>query len=155
MVVRERPATNSKRAKVRICLDPFQTINRAIIRPVYPIPTLEENIHRFYKAKLFSTFDIWDAFQTIKLTEESSMLTTMHIPWGTLPMDTSPIWSQLSPRGDLATSPRCYSWYGGGTEYCRWHYCYWPGRFYWPGSSRPCQHGPRTVQAFDVSQPEA
>ena len=29
-----------------------------------------------------STFDIRDAFQTIKLTEEYSMLTTMHTPWG-------------------------------------------------------------------------
>ena len=82
MVVRERPATDKKPAKVRICLDPSQTINKAIIRPVYPIPTLEENIHRFHQAKIFSTFDIKDAFQTIKLTNDSSFLTTMHTPWG-------------------------------------------------------------------------
>ncbi|CAH3027304.1 unnamed protein product, partial [Porites evermanni] len=31
--------TDSKPAKVRICLDPSQTKNGAIIRPVYPIPT--------------------------------------------------------------------------------------------------------------------
>ena len=82
MVVRERPATATKPAKVRICLDPSQTVNKAILRPVYPIPTLEENLHRFHKAKIFSTFDIKDAFQTIRLTEESSLLTTMHTPWG-------------------------------------------------------------------------
>ena len=82
MVVRERPASATKPAKVRICLDPSQTVNKAIIRPVYPIPTLEENIHRFHQAKVFSTFDIKDAFQAIKLSEESSMLTTMHTPWG-------------------------------------------------------------------------
>ena len=82
MVVRERPASATKPAKVRICLDPSQTVNKAIIRPVYPIPTLEENIHRFHQAKVFSTFDIREAFQTIKLTDESSMLTTMHTPWG-------------------------------------------------------------------------
>ena len=82
MVVRERSATSTKPAKVRICLDPSQTINKAIIRPVYPIPTLEENLHRFHQAKIFSTFDIKDAFQTIKLTDESSLLTTMHTPWG-------------------------------------------------------------------------
>ena len=40
MVVRERPASATKPAKVRICLDPSQTVNKAIIRPVYPIPTL-------------------------------------------------------------------------------------------------------------------
>ena len=81
MVVRKRPATATKPAKVRICLDPSQT-NKAILRPVYPIRTLEENLHLLHKAKLFSTFDIRDAFQTIKLTEESSKLTTMHTPWG-------------------------------------------------------------------------
>jgi hypothetical protein len=74
MVVRKRLATTTKPAKVRICLDPSQTVNKAIIRPVYPIPTLEENIHRFHQAKVFSTFDIKDAFQTIQLTRESSML---------------------------------------------------------------------------------
>ena len=49
MVVRERPATTTKPAKVRICLDPSQTVNKAILRPVYPIPTLEENLHCFIK----------------------------------------------------------------------------------------------------------
>ncbi|CAB4032430.1 Hypothetical predicted protein [Paramuricea clavata] len=72
----------SKPAKVHICLDLSQTVNKAIIRPVYPIPTLEENIHRFHQAKVSSTFDIKDAFQTIQLTKESSMLTTMRTPWG-------------------------------------------------------------------------
>ena len=69
MVVRECPASATKPAKVRICLDPSQTVNKAIIRPVYPIPTLEENIHRFNQAKVFSTFDIKDAFQALKLTK--------------------------------------------------------------------------------------
>ena len=82
MVVHERPTSDTKPAKVRICLDPSQTITKPIIRPVYPIPTLEENIHRFHGTEIFSTFDIKDAFQTIKLTDESSFLTTMHTPWG-------------------------------------------------------------------------
>ena len=82
MVVRERPASATKPAKVRICLDPSQTINKAIIRPVYPIPTLEENIHRFHQAKISSTFDIKDAFEIIKLSDVSSFLTTMHTHWG-------------------------------------------------------------------------
>ena len=48
MVVRECPASATKPAKVRICLDPSQILNKATIRPVYPIPTLEENIHWFH-----------------------------------------------------------------------------------------------------------
>jgi len=82
MVVRERPASATKPAKVRICLDPSQTVNKAIMRPVYPMPTLEENIHRFNQGKIFSVFYIKDAFQTIALTHESSLLTTMNTPWG-------------------------------------------------------------------------
>ena len=82
MVARERPASATKPAKVRIYLDPSQTVNKAIMRPVYPIPTLEENIHGFNKGKIFSVFDIKDAFQTIELTHESSLLTTIHTPWG-------------------------------------------------------------------------
>lgn len=82
MVARERPASPTNPAKVRICLDSSQTLNKAIIRPVYPILTLEENIHLFHQAKIFSVFDIKDTFQTIELTEESSLLTTMHTPWG-------------------------------------------------------------------------
>ena len=81
-MVRERPASATKPAKVRICLDPSQTVNKAIMRPVFPIPTLEENIQRFNRVKIFSVFDIKDAFQSIELTHESSLLTTMHTPWG-------------------------------------------------------------------------
>lgn len=77
--VRQLP---TKPDKVRICLHPSQTVNKAIIRPVYPIPSLEENIHRFHQAMIFFVFDIKDAFQTIELTLESSLLTTMYTPWG-------------------------------------------------------------------------
>ena len=49
MVVRERPASLMKAAKVGICLDPSQTINKAILRPIYPIPTLGEILYRFHQ----------------------------------------------------------------------------------------------------------
>ena len=103
IVVRERPVSANKPAKVKICLDPSQTVKKAIIRPVYPIPTLEENIHRLYQAKIFSVFDIKDAFQTIELTLESSILTTMHTPWGRyrwtrLPNGISPAPEEFQPR---------------------------------------------------------
>ena len=47
---------------------------------MYPIRTLEENIHHFHRA--FSTSYIKDAFQKIKLSDDSSLLTIMHTPWG-------------------------------------------------------------------------
>ena len=66
MVVRDqRTATANKPDKVRICLHPSQTVNKAIIRPVYSIPSLEENIHRFHQAKIFFVFDIKERFKPL------------------------------------------------------------------------------------------
>ena len=96
MVVRERPASATKPAKVCICLDPSQTVNKAIIRPVYPIPTLEEYIHRFNQAKIFSVFDIKDAFQTIELTDESSSVDYHAHPLGPLSLDSTSIGHNLA-----------------------------------------------------------
>lgn len=72
LLVHECLASTTKAAKVLICLDPLQIINDAIIRPVRPIHILEENIHYFHQAKIFSIYDVKDAFYTIKLTESSS-----------------------------------------------------------------------------------
>ena len=41
MVVRERDPTTTKPGKIRICLDPSQTLNKAIRQPKYIIPTFE------------------------------------------------------------------------------------------------------------------
>lgn len=76
MLIRERPG------KLRLCIDPSQTINLAIERPTYQMPTLEENLHRLKKAKCFSLVDVREAFQHIPLTHESSILTTMRTPKG-------------------------------------------------------------------------
>jgi hypothetical protein len=51
MAVRERPATTTKPAKVRICLDPSQTVNKAIIRPVYPFPPLKRTFTGFIRQR--------------------------------------------------------------------------------------------------------
>lgn len=105
-VVCEQPATTTKPAKVCICLDPSQTVNKAILRQVYPIPTLEENLHCFYQVKIFSTFDIKDAFQTNNLTEESSLLTTVHTPWGHYRWTRLPFGTSSAPEESTPDSPK-------------------------------------------------
>ena len=67
---------------VRICIDPVQTLNKAIKRPLYPMPTLEENLHKLVNAKCFSLVDALTGFNQVRLDEESSLLTTMHTPVG-------------------------------------------------------------------------
>lgn len=68
MVIREREPTPTKPGKIRICLDPSQTLNKAIRRPKYIIPTLEENLHKLHGVKYMSVIDVKEAFQNIPLT---------------------------------------------------------------------------------------
>ena len=82
MVIREREPTPTKPGKIRVCLDPSQILNKAIRRPKYIIPTLEENLHRLHGVKYMSVIDVKEAFQNIPLTLRSSLMTTMLTPWG-------------------------------------------------------------------------
>ena len=82
MVVREREPTPAKSGKIRICLDPSQTLNKAIRRPKYIIPTLEENLHKLHGMKYMTVIDVKEAFQNIPLTVKSSLMTTMFTLWG-------------------------------------------------------------------------
>ena len=83
MTVREKTLHDGS-TKVRICLDPSQTINKAIAIPRYQIPTTQEVLPRLSgkKFKTFSIFDALDGFTQVELDEESSYYTTMHTPWG-------------------------------------------------------------------------
>ena len=63
--------------KVRICIDPSQTVNTAILRPLYQMPTLNEQLHKLCHAKCFSLVDVREGFLHIPLDEESSRMTTM------------------------------------------------------------------------------
>ena len=77
ILVKEKPT-----GKLRICIDPSQTINKAILRPKYNIPTIEEKLPLLTKAKVFTVLDVSEAFHTIVLDEESSLLTTFQGPDG-------------------------------------------------------------------------
>ena len=77
ILVKEKP-----NGKLRICIDPSQTINKAIRRPKYTIPTIEEKFPQLTKAKVFTILDVSEAFQTVVRDEESSLLTTFQGPNG-------------------------------------------------------------------------
>jgi len=71
----------SKPGKLRICLDP-RDLNKAIQRPKYQMPTLEEILPKLSKAKVFNTLDAKDGFYQIGLDKESSKKTTFWTPFG-------------------------------------------------------------------------
>ena len=52
IVIRQTPN------KTQLCLDPSQTLNKAIRRPKYQIPTLKEQLPKLKDAKCFSIVDV-------------------------------------------------------------------------------------------------
>ncbi len=77
MVVAEKPRTG----QLRVCLDP-RNLNKAIKRPHYPLPTLEDLTPKLAGAQYFSVLDARSGYWAIKLTEESSRLTTFNTVFG-------------------------------------------------------------------------
>ena len=76
LVIREKP-----NGDLRICLDPTD-LNKAMKRPHYPTPTVEEIAPKFAGAKIFSKLDAKDGYWNIRLDEKSSLLTTFNTPFG-------------------------------------------------------------------------
>ena len=65
-----------------MCIDPTQTINKAIEAPKYPIPTVDELLPKLNNSKIFYCVDVYKGFTNIELDVSSSFLTTMHTPIG-------------------------------------------------------------------------
>ena len=67
--------------KIRIYLDP-RDLNKAVIRPKYQMPTLDELLPKLRKEKVFSTFDAKDGFNQIRLDASSNLKTIFWTPFG-------------------------------------------------------------------------
>ena len=76
-VYREKPD-----GSIRVCIDPSQTINKAIEVPKYPIPKVDELLPKLNNAKIFSCVDVYKGFTNIELDNTSSFSTTLHTPIG-------------------------------------------------------------------------
>ena len=71
----------AKPQKIRICLD-RKDLNRAVQRPKFQMPTIEELLPELSKARIFSSFDEKDGLYQVSLDDESSKLTTFWTPFG-------------------------------------------------------------------------
>ena len=67
--------------KLRICIDP-KDLNKAIRRPKYQMPVLDEVLPKLSNAKIFTVLDAKDGFHQVRLDEASSYLTTFWTPFG-------------------------------------------------------------------------
>lgn len=76
MLIKRKNAT-----EVRIIID-LREANKAVIREVHPLPTLEQMISRLRNSKIFAKFDIKHAFHQIMLREDCRYITTFISPLG-------------------------------------------------------------------------
>ncbi|KAG6440823.1 hypothetical protein O3G_MSEX001465 [Manduca sexta] len=60
---------------VRVCVD-MRCANKAIIRENHPLPTMDQLLHKFKRAHVFSKLDIKDAFHQVEISEDSRDITT-------------------------------------------------------------------------------
>ena len=65
----------------RVCLDPTD-LNKAVLREYHPIPVVEDIVPELGGSDLFTKLDLKDGYWHIKLTKESSYLTTFSTPYG-------------------------------------------------------------------------
>jgi transposase InsO family protein len=65
--------------KLRVCLDPGD-LNNSLKRTYHRAPTLEEVTHRLSRAKVFSKLDARHGYWSIKLDDQSSLLTAFSSP---------------------------------------------------------------------------
>lgn len=66
---------------LRICLDP-RHLNKAILRPHYPFPNIEDCKAKLVGSKYFTALDANSGFWMIPLDEASSKLCTFNTPFG-------------------------------------------------------------------------
>ena len=67
--------------KLHLCID-LQPLNKFIVRNHYMTPTLEDIVPRVHNAKVILVMDTKDSFNQVVLSDESSYLTNLWIPWG-------------------------------------------------------------------------
>ena len=77
LVIVEKPETG----KIRVCLDP-KDLNKAILRPHYLPRALEDVLTKLAGAQYFTKLDARSGYWTIKLSHDSSLLTTFNTPFG-------------------------------------------------------------------------
>lgn len=66
---------------IRVCLDPTD-LNKAVLRGYHPIPVVDDIVPELNGSDLFSKLDLKDGYWHVKLSTESSYLTTFSTPFG-------------------------------------------------------------------------
>ena len=60
---------------VRLCVD-MRQVNRSVVIDGYPLPHIEDVLHRLNGSRFFSRYDLKDAYHQLELHPDSRPLTT-------------------------------------------------------------------------------
>ena len=99
--------------KFRVCLEPSRTINKAIQRLMFQMPTLAEHFPSLARARVFSVVDAKEGFLQCPLDETSSYLTTMHTSYGRYRWLRMPFGKKQCPGGVPDEDCHCSGGAGG------------------------------------------
>ena len=84
----------------RLVVDYSKTINKWIERHYFPIPTIDDLLHKIVAFMIFTKLDCRSGFYHIELDEDSQQYTAFSLPWGTY------MWKRM-PMG-ISTAPEAF-----------------------------------------------
>lgn len=67
--------------EIRLCVD-YTQLNKAVIRPYFPMPKIELSLAKIKRANIFSKIDANKGFYQIKLSHDSQLMTCFICPFG-------------------------------------------------------------------------
>jgi hypothetical protein len=73
-----------------MCVD-YRALNKVTIPKKYPLPRIDDLLHRIQGAKVFSSLDILSAYHQIRLVDDSIMKTAFKIPFGLFEYKVMPV----------------------------------------------------------------
>ena len=83
---------------LRLCGDYKVTVNQALEKDPYPLPTVEELLSKLGDGKVFSKIDLKDAFQQLRLSDKSKSLLTVNSIVGLLQYERMPFGIKTAPQ---------------------------------------------------------
>lgn len=83
--------------KIRICADYKVTVNKSLDKMFYPLPLMEDILHKLHGADTYVVLDLHQASQQMPIDERSQKVLTINTPWGLYQMKRLPFGLSSSP----------------------------------------------------------
>ncbi|XP_064461520.1 uncharacterized protein K02A2.6-like, partial [Ornithodoros turicata] len=82
---------------LRLCGDYRSTVNQAVAKAAYPLPTVDDMLALVQGGSIFSKIDLQQAYQQLRVDDASSELLTVNTPRGLFRVTCLPFGVSISP----------------------------------------------------------